>query len=70
MLNRPGVLAMFADPEASPVMPAIGTGAGHLAGVLDYELIRAHPELFTGFSNPTVLNKAIQAALLCRRGGR
>jgi hypothetical protein len=66
----PGVLAMFADPEASPVMPAIGTGAGHLVGVLDYGLTRAHPELFTGFSNPTVLNKAIRAAVLRRRGGR
>ena len=70
MLNRAGVLAMFADPEGSPVMPATATGAGHLVDMLDYGLIRAHPKLFTGFGNPTVLNKAIQAAVLCQRGGQ
>ncbi len=54
---------MFGDPEVSLVMPASGgTGAGHLVDLLDYQSIRAHPKLFTGFSNPSVLNNAILAA--------
>jgi muramoyltetrapeptide carboxypeptidase len=58
-----GVLAMFADPEVSLVMPATGgTGAAHLVDLLDYTLIRAHPKVFTGFSDPSVLNNAILAA--------
>jgi muramoyltetrapeptide carboxypeptidase len=58
-----GVLKMFADPEVTLVMPANGgTGAGHLVDLLDYGLIRAHPKLFTGFSNPSVLNNSILAA--------
>jgi muramoyltetrapeptide carboxypeptidase len=58
-----GVLKMFADPEVALVMPASGgTGAGHLVDLLDYALIRAHPKLFTGFSNPSVLNNSILAA--------
>jgi muramoyltetrapeptide carboxypeptidase len=58
-----GVLQMFADPQVSLVMPANGgTGAAHLVDLLDYELIRANPKLFTGFSDPTVLNNSILAA--------
>jgi muramoyltetrapeptide carboxypeptidase len=58
-----GVRDMFADPEVSLVMPATGgTGATHLVDLLDYELIRAHPRLFTGFSDPSVLNNSILAA--------
>ncbi len=58
-----GVRQMFADPEVALVMPASGgTGAGHLVDLLDYTLIRAHPKLFTGFSNPSVLNNSILAA--------
>lgn len=58
-----GVRGMFADPEVSLVMPATGgTGAGHLVDLLDYGLIRAHPKLFTGFSDPSVLNSSILAA--------
>ena len=58
-----GVLEMFADPEVSLVMPASGgTGAGHLVDLLDYQLIRAHPKLFTAFSDPSVLNNSILAA--------
>ncbi len=50
---------MFSDPEVSLVMPVSGgTGAGHLVDLLDYELIRAHPRLFTGFSNPSVSRHA------------
>ena len=58
-----GVMRMFSDPEVSLIMPATGgTGAGHLVDLLDYQLIRAHPKLFTGFSNPSVLNNSILAA--------
>ncbi|HEY0718165.1 MAG TPA: LD-carboxypeptidase [Streptosporangiaceae bacterium] len=58
-----GVMAMFADPEVAMVLPANGgTGAHQLVDRLDYDLIRAHPKLFAGFSNPTVLNNTILAA--------
>jgi len=58
-----GVLQMFADPQVSLVMPANGgTGAPHLVDLLDYELIRANPKLFTRFSDPTMLNNSILAA--------
>jgi muramoyltetrapeptide carboxypeptidase len=38
-----------------------GTGAAHLVDMLDYEAIRAHPKLFTGFSDPSVLCNSILA---------
>ena len=58
-----GVRAMFADPDVSLVLPATGgTGAAHLVDLLDYELIRAHPKLFTAFSDPSVLTNSILAA--------
>jgi muramoyltetrapeptide carboxypeptidase len=58
-----GVRAMFADPEVSMVLPATGgTGAAHLVDLLDYELIRAYPKLFTAFSDPSVLTNSILAA--------
>ncbi len=58
-----GVQAMFADPDVSMVMPATGgTGAPHLVDLLDYELIRAQPKLFTAFSDPSVLTNSILAA--------
>jgi muramoyltetrapeptide carboxypeptidase len=58
-----GVRAMFADPDVSLVMPATGgTGAAHLVDLLDYELIRAQPKLFTAFSDPSVLANSILAA--------
>jgi muramoyltetrapeptide carboxypeptidase len=58
-----GIAQMFADPEVALVMPASGgTGASHLVDLLDYTLIRMHPKLFTGFSNPSVLNNSILAA--------
>jgi muramoyltetrapeptide carboxypeptidase len=59
-------MAMFADPEVALVMPASGgIGAGHLVDLLDYRAIRAHPKLFTGFSDPSVLNNSILAARGC-----
>lgn len=58
-----GVMSMFADPEVALVLPASGgVGAEHLVDLLDYELIRSHPKVFTGFSNPTVLINAVLAA--------
>ena len=58
-----GVMAMFADPEVAMVLPANGgTGAHQLVDRLDYDVIRAHPKLFAGFSNPTILNNSILAA--------
>ena len=58
-----GVMAMFADPEVTLVLPANGgTGSHQLIDRLDYDLIRAHPKLFAGFSNPTALNNSMLAA--------
>jgi muramoyltetrapeptide carboxypeptidase len=57
-----GVLGMFGDPEVSLVMPVSGgTGAGHLVDLLDPGLIRAHPKVFTTFSDPSVLSNSILA---------
>lgn len=66
-----GVMSMFADPEVAMVLPANGgAGAGHLVDLLDYQLIRSHPKVFTGFSNPTVLINSVLAAagLACAHG--
>lgn len=58
-----GVMSMFADPDVALVLPATGgTGASHLVDLLDYALIREHPKIFTGFSNPTILNNSLLAA--------
>jgi muramoyltetrapeptide carboxypeptidase len=58
-----GVMAMFADPEVAMVLPATGgTGAYQLVDRLDYGLIRTHPKLFAGFSDPSILNNAILGA--------
>jgi muramoyltetrapeptide carboxypeptidase len=58
-----GVMAMFADPEVALVLPANGgTGSHQLIDQLDYDLIRAHPKLFAGFSNPSALNNSMLAA--------
>jgi muramoyltetrapeptide carboxypeptidase LdcA involved in peptidoglycan recycling len=66
-----GVMSMFADPEVAMVLPANGgSGAGHLVDLLDYGLIRSHPKVFTGFSNPTVLINSVLAGagLACAHG--
>jgi muramoyltetrapeptide carboxypeptidase len=58
-----GVMSMFADPGVAMVLPANGgAGAEHLVELLDYELIRSQPKIFTGFSNPTVLTNSVLAA--------
>jgi muramoyltetrapeptide carboxypeptidase len=58
-----GVMRMFADPEVALVMPVTGGfGAVHLVDLLDYQAIRAHPKVFAGFSDSSVLNSSILAA--------
>jgi muramoyltetrapeptide carboxypeptidase len=58
-----GVMSMFADPNVALVLPATGgTGASHVVDLLDYDVIRANPKVFTGFSNPSTLNNSILAA--------
>lgn len=58
-----GVMSMFADPDVALVLPATGgTGASHLVDLLDYDVIRANPKVFTGFSDPSTLNNSILAA--------
>lgn len=57
-----GVMGMFADPEVSLILPVSGgTGAGHLVDLLDYGAIGTNPKVFTGFSDPSVLNNSILA---------
>jgi muramoyltetrapeptide carboxypeptidase len=54
---------MFADPGVSLVMPVSGgTGAGHLVDLLDHDVIRASPKVFTTFSDPSVLSNSILVA--------
>jgi muramoyltetrapeptide carboxypeptidase len=57
--------AAFADPEVTVVLAAIGGDhAVELLPHLDYDLIRANPKLFQGYSDVTVLHWA-----LLRRAG-
>jgi muramoyltetrapeptide carboxypeptidase len=52
--------AMFADHEVMAVIAAIGGDhACHLLPHLDYDLIRANPKIFMGYSDTTVLNVAL-----------
>ena len=52
--------AMFRDPEVRLILAAIGGDHScHLLPLLDFDLIAAHPTLFMGFSDITVLNVAI-----------
>jgi muramoyltetrapeptide carboxypeptidase len=56
--------AMFADPEVRAVMATIGGDhACHLLPLLDWELLRANPKIFIGFSDVTVLNVALWARI-------
>ncbi len=55
--------AMFADPDVRAIVAAIGGDhACHLLPLLDYELIRANPKIFMGYSDVTVLNVALYTA--------
>jgi muramoyltetrapeptide carboxypeptidase len=53
--------AAFSDPEVSVVLCAIGGNhSNELVDLLDYDLIRAHPKVFQGSSDITVLHCALQ----------
>lgn len=53
----------FADPEVRAVVcTAGGKSANELLPELDYDLIRAHPKIFVGFSDITVLALALYTA--------
>lgn len=52
--------ALFADPQVRAIIATIGGDhACHLLPLLDWDLIRANPKIFLGFSDLTVLNVAI-----------
>lgn len=56
------LMAAFADPDVTLIVPATGgKGAADLLPLLDYELIAAHPTLITGMSDPSILLNAIYA---------
>ncbi|TVY08597.1 S66 peptidase family protein [Paenibacillus cremeus] len=59
--QRAGELnAMFADPEIQAIICARGGyGTGRIADRLDYEVIRANPKIFWGYSDITFLHAAI-----------
>ncbi len=50
----------FADPEVSVVLCAIGGNhSNELVDLVDFDLVRAHPKVFQGLSDITVLHSAI-----------
>lgn len=50
----------FRDPEVRAVIAAIGGDhSNQLLPLLDFDLLRAHPKIFIGYSDITVLNLAI-----------
>ncbi|NOV03651.1 S66 peptidase family protein [Paenibacillus planticolens] len=52
--------AMFADPAIKAIICARGGyGTGRIADLLDYDLIRANPKIFWGYSDITFLHAAI-----------
>ncbi len=54
--------AMFLDPEVTAIIASIGGDHScHLLPLLDFDLIAAHPTIFMGYSDVTVLNVAIHA---------
>lgn len=54
--------ALFADPTVGAIVCAGGgITANRLLPLLDFDLIEAHPTIFMGASNPTVLLNAISA---------
>lgn len=54
------LMAAFDDPAVRLIVLASGgTGAARLLGMLDYELIRANPKIFTGMSDPSIVGNAI-----------
>ncbi|MGH3932981.1 MAG: S66 peptidase family protein [Pseudonocardiaceae bacterium] len=54
------LMAAFTDPDVTLIVPATGgKGAAHLLGLLDFDIIRANPKVFTGVSDPSILSNAI-----------
>ncbi len=54
---------MFLDPEVRAILAAIGGDhANQLLPLLDFDLVRAHPKIFMGYSDNTVLNLAFFTA--------
>ena len=52
--------AMFADPSIDAILCVRGGyGAHRLLGALDYDLLRAHPKVFIGYSDITALHLAL-----------
>ncbi|GAB7353353.1 hypothetical protein MBLNU459_g3838t1 [Dothideomycetes sp. NU459] len=52
----------FADPDVNAILcTAGGASANELLPHLDYELIRAHPKIFCGYSDITILHYALFA---------
>ncbi|UUZ81397.1 LD-carboxypeptidase [Paenibacillus sp. P26] len=52
--------AMFANPDIKAIICARGGyGTGRIADLLDYEVIRANPKIFWGYSDITFLHAAI-----------
>ncbi len=55
--------AMFRDPEVHAIVTAIGGDhSNQLLPLLDFDLIRAHPKIFSGYSDNTVLHLAFHTA--------
>ncbi len=55
--------AMYLDPEVKAVIAAIGGDhANQLLPLLDFDLIAAHPKIFSGYSDNTVLHLAFHTA--------
>lgn len=62
---------MFLDPEVKAIMAAGGGNrSAHILGSLDYDLIRANPKMYIGFSDSTALLSAIssRAGVACIHG--
>jgi muramoyltetrapeptide carboxypeptidase LdcA involved in peptidoglycan recycling len=54
---------MFRDPDVKAIVAAVGGDHScHLLPLLDFDLIRANPKIFMGYSDITVLNVAIWKA--------
>ena len=51
---------LFADPQVTAIVAAVGGDHScQLLPLLDFDLIRAHPKVFMGYSDVTVLNVAL-----------
>ncbi|MDR0898222.1 MAG: LD-carboxypeptidase [Oscillospiraceae bacterium] len=61
-LRAADVNAMFADESVRAILCLRGGyGSGRLLSLLDYDLIRANPKIFCGYSDITAMHSAIRA---------